>query len=114
MLACVCVCVRALVERVLQDTTEDLRAQCSRVDRALSQRCEELTEAKSLLETKLAQVTRQAHTRRKARHKTFIEGRCRCSNRLSCQHKFSSENYMNRKISCAYKNTPHISRLWAP
>lgn len=65
-----CVCGRALVERILQDTTEDLRAQCSRVDRALSQRCEELTEAKSLLETKLAQVSRQAHTPHSKKSKT--------------------------------------------
>lgn len=53
------VCVRALVERVLQDTTEDLRVQCSRVDQAFSQRCVELTEAKTQLEMKLAQVNRQ-------------------------------------------------------
>lgn len=50
------VCVRALAERVLQDTTEDLRVQCSRVDQAFSQRCVELTEAKTQLEMKLAQV----------------------------------------------------------
>ncbi|KAI3352906.1 hypothetical protein L3Q82_019477 [Scortum barcoo] len=51
-----CVCVRLLVEQVLQDTTEDLRAQCSRVDRAFSQRCAELIEAKAQLEMKLAQI----------------------------------------------------------
>lgn len=48
--------VRALAERVLQDTTEDLRVQCSRVDQAFSHRCVELAEAKTQLETKLAQV----------------------------------------------------------
>lgn len=53
------VCVRLLVERVLQDTTEDLRAQSSSVDRAFSQRCAELIEAKTQLEMKLAQVDRQ-------------------------------------------------------
>lgn len=44
---------------MLQDTTEDLRVQCSRVDRAFSQRCEQLTEAKTQLEMRLAQVRRQ-------------------------------------------------------
>lgn len=52
------VCVRLLVERVLQETTEDLTAQCSRVDRAFSQRCVELIEAKTQLEMKLAQVSK--------------------------------------------------------
>ncbi|GAA6233578.1 tektin-4-like [Lates japonicus] len=54
--------LRLLVERVLQDTTEDLRVQCSRVDRAFSQRCEELIEAKTQLEMKLAQVLEQIGT----------------------------------------------------
>lgn len=48
--------VRALAEGILQDTTEDLRVQCSRVDQAFSRRCEELVEAKTQLEAKLAQV----------------------------------------------------------
>ncbi|XP_029291955.1 tektin-4 isoform X2 [Cottoperca gobio] len=48
--------LRLLVERVLQDTTDDLRFQCSTVDRAFSQRCEELIEAKTQLGMKLAQV----------------------------------------------------------
>lgn len=48
--------VRALAESILQDTTEDLRVQCSRVDQAFSRRCEELLEAKTQLEVKLAQV----------------------------------------------------------
>ncbi|XP_070841246.1 tektin-4 [Chaetodon trifascialis] len=51
--------LRLLVERVLQDTTEDLRAQCSCVDRAFSQRCAELIEAKTQLEMKLAQILEQ-------------------------------------------------------
>ncbi|KAG7223765.1 hypothetical protein INR49_026447 [Caranx melampygus] len=51
--------LRMLVEQVLQDTTEDLRVQCSRVDRAFSQRCEQLTEAKTQLEMRLAQVLEQ-------------------------------------------------------
>lgn len=57
------VCVRLLVERVLQDTTEDLRVQCSTVDQAFSQRCTELIEAKTQLEIRLAEVT-DRHTPR--------------------------------------------------
>lgn len=56
------VCVRLLVERVLQDTTEDLRVQCSNVDRAFSQRCAELIEAKTQLEMKRVKVERQTHS----------------------------------------------------
>lgn len=52
----VCVCVRMLVERVLLETTEDLRAQRSSVDQAFSQRCEELIEAKTNLELLHTQV----------------------------------------------------------
>lgn len=52
------VAVRTLVEQVLQDTTEDLSVQCSRVEQAFSQRCVELTEAKIQLEMKLTQVER--------------------------------------------------------
>ncbi|XP_035516264.1 tektin-4 [Morone saxatilis] len=51
--------LRVLVERVLQDTTEDLRVQCASVDRAFSQRCVELIEAKTQLELKLAQILEQ-------------------------------------------------------
>ncbi|TKS69047.1 Tektin-4 [Collichthys lucidus] len=51
--------LRLLVVRVLQETTEDLTAQCSRVDRAFSQRCVELIEAKTQLEIKLAQILEQ-------------------------------------------------------
>lgn len=53
--------VRLLLERVLQDTTEDLRVQCSKVDQAFTQRCVELREAKTLLEMKLSQVERQTN-----------------------------------------------------
>lgn len=55
-------CVRLLVERVLQDTCHDLRVQCSSVDRALSQRCAEMIEAKTQLEMKLRQVHRRSDT----------------------------------------------------
>ncbi|KAK2815838.1 hypothetical protein Q5P01_026305 [Channa striata] len=51
--------LRRLVEHVLQDTTEDLRVQCSSVDKAFSQRCGELIEAKIQLETQLAKVLEQ-------------------------------------------------------
>ncbi|KAF3687362.1 Tektin-4 [Channa argus] len=51
--------LRLLVERVLQDTTEDLRVQCSCVDKAFSKRCGELIESKTQLETKLAKVLEQ-------------------------------------------------------
>ncbi|XP_073334782.1 tektin-4 [Pagrus major] len=51
--------LRLLVERVLQDTTDDLRVQCSRVDRAFSLRCVELIEAKTQLEMKLPQILEQ-------------------------------------------------------
>ncbi|XP_047434655.1 tektin-4 [Mugil cephalus] len=51
--------LRVLVEQMLRDTTEDLRVQCSSVDRAFSQRCVELIEAKTQLEMKLAQILEQ-------------------------------------------------------
>uniref|UniRef100_A0A3Q1GB49 Tektin n=1 Tax=Acanthochromis polyacanthus TaxID=80966 RepID=A0A3Q1GB49_9TELE len=51
--------LRVLVERMLQDTTEDLRVQCSTVDRAFSQRCAELIEAKTQLEMKLVEILEQ-------------------------------------------------------
>ncbi|XP_042246321.1 tektin-4 isoform X1 [Thunnus maccoyii] len=51
--------LRLLVEQVLLDTTDDLRVQCSSVDRALGQRCGELIEAKTQLEMKLTQTLEQ-------------------------------------------------------
>ncbi|KAL1005466.1 hypothetical protein UPYG_G00059510 [Umbra pygmaea] len=51
--------LRLLVERVLQETAEDLRTQCSNVDHAFSQRCVQLTEAKTQLELHLAQILEQ-------------------------------------------------------
>uniref|UniRef100_A0A3Q1J445 Tektin n=1 Tax=Anabas testudineus TaxID=64144 RepID=A0A3Q1J445_ANATE len=54
-----CLCVRLLVEQVLQDTTEDLRVQCSKVDQAFSQRCVELEQAKTQLEMKLTKTLKQ-------------------------------------------------------
>lgn len=49
--------LRHMIEQVLQDTTEDLRAQCATVDRAFTQRCMELNQAKTQLELQLAQAT---------------------------------------------------------
>ncbi|KAM7393957.1 hypothetical protein PAMP_020790 [Pampus punctatissimus] len=51
--------LRVLVEQVLLDTTDDLTVQCSSVDQAFSQRCAELIEAKTQLETKLTQILEQ-------------------------------------------------------
>ncbi|KAJ8001530.1 hypothetical protein DPEC_G00170440 [Dallia pectoralis] len=51
--------LRLLVERLLQETSEDLRTQCSSVDQAFSQRCVQLTEAKTGLELNLAQILEQ-------------------------------------------------------
>ncbi|XP_063058663.1 tektin-4 [Engraulis encrasicolus] len=51
--------LRQLIGRVLLDTSEDLRAQCSTVDQAFKQRCQELTEAKIQLEIHLSEVLQQ-------------------------------------------------------
>ncbi|XP_004539120.1 tektin-4 [Maylandia zebra] len=51
--------LRLLVEQVLQDTAEDLRVQCSSVDRAFSERCVELNEAKTQLNMQLKQILEQ-------------------------------------------------------
>ncbi|KAL1281731.1 hypothetical protein QQF64_000534 [Cirrhinus molitorella] len=51
--------LRRLIERVLHETTEDLRAQCAAVDRAFNQRCMELSQAKTQLELHLAQILEQ-------------------------------------------------------
>ncbi|NP_001139162.1 tektin-4 [Danio rerio] len=51
--------LRRLTERVLQETTEDLRAQCDAVDRAFTQRCVEMSQAKTQLELHLAQILEQ-------------------------------------------------------
>ncbi|CAL8332040.1 unnamed protein product [Merluccius merluccius] len=48
--------LRVLVERLLQDTTEDLRFQCAAVDQAFNQHCADLAEAKTLLELQLTQI----------------------------------------------------------
>ncbi|KAM6939706.1 tektin-4 [Xenentodon cancila] len=51
--------LRVLVEQMLRDTTQDLSAQCAIVDQAFSQRCVELSEAKTQLEMRLAQTLEQ-------------------------------------------------------
>ncbi|XP_064179470.1 tektin-4 [Anguilla rostrata] len=48
--------LRQLADAVLRDTAEDLRAQCAAVDNAFARRCQELNEAKALLELQLAQI----------------------------------------------------------
>ncbi|XP_053327698.1 tektin-4 [Spea bombifrons] len=45
--------LRSLIDSILQDTAEDLRAQCAAVDRALAKRCEEVDDAKRKLENHL-------------------------------------------------------------
>uniref|UniRef100_A0A672HAP2 Tektin n=1 Tax=Salarias fasciatus TaxID=181472 RepID=A0A672HAP2_SALFA len=64
--------LRLLVERLLQDTTEDLRAQCCSVDRAFSQRCVELCEAKTQLENKHAEVQLQILEQIGAQEKNMV------------------------------------------
>ncbi|XP_056090327.1 tektin-4 [Rhinichthys klamathensis goyatoka] len=51
--------LRRLSERVLQETTEDLRAQCVTVDQAFIQRCMELSQSKTQLELHLGQILDQ-------------------------------------------------------
>ncbi|KAM3864590.1 tektin-4 [Diretmus argenteus] len=51
--------LRVLVERVLQETAKDLRAQCSSVDEAFSHHCLELIEAKAQLDMHLTQILEQ-------------------------------------------------------
>ncbi|XP_057182725.1 tektin-4 isoform X1 [Triplophysa rosa] len=51
--------LREMIEQVLQDTTEDLRAQCAAVDQAFTRRCMELNQAKTQLELQLAQILEQ-------------------------------------------------------
>ncbi|KAM6972508.1 LOW QUALITY PROTEIN: tektin-4 [Aplochiton taeniatus] len=51
--------LRRLMETVLQETAEDLRAQCATVDQAFNHRCLEVTQAKTKLELHLAQILEQ-------------------------------------------------------
>ncbi|XP_033828089.1 tektin-4 isoform X2 [Periophthalmus magnuspinnatus] len=51
--------LRMLVERVVEDTTRDMRVQCASVDQAFTQRCDELIQAKTQLENKHAQILEQ-------------------------------------------------------
>ncbi|XP_076845575.1 tektin-4 [Brachyhypopomus gauderio] len=48
--------LRALCERVLQETAEDLRAQCAMVEEAFSRRTQDLNQARNQLELQLTQV----------------------------------------------------------
>lgn len=51
--------LRQLCDQVLQDISEDLRAQCAAVDLAFNQRCMEQNQAKTQLELQLAQILEQ-------------------------------------------------------
>ncbi|XP_028829481.1 tektin-4 isoform X2 [Denticeps clupeoides] len=51
--------LRQLVQQVLQETGEDMRAQSCSVEQAFSQRCSQLTEAKVQLENHLTQTLQQ-------------------------------------------------------
>ncbi|XP_036405894.1 tektin-4 [Megalops cyprinoides] len=51
--------LRQLVDRVLQDTADDLRSQCAAVDSAFARRCQEVHNAKVQLELHLAQILEQ-------------------------------------------------------
>ncbi|KAA0721859.1 Tektin-4 [Triplophysa tibetana] len=51
--------LREMIEQVLQDTTEDLRAQCAAVDQAFTRRCIEQNQAKTQLELQLAEILDQ-------------------------------------------------------
>ncbi|KAG2456198.1 tektin-4 [Polypterus senegalus] len=57
--------LRALIDKVLQDTAEDLRAQCADVDKAFAKRCEEMSDAKFRLEHHLNQILEQISAQEK-------------------------------------------------
>jgi len=48
--------LRALIDNVLRDTSDDLREQCNIVNQAFAKRLEELNDAKSKLENHLQKV----------------------------------------------------------
>lgn len=64
--------LRRLSERVLQETAEDLRAQCATVDQAFIQRCMELSQAKTQLELHLGQAI-HTNTKQKPIHMQIIQ-----------------------------------------
>lgn len=49
--------LRALIDNILHDTSEDLRMQCDTVNQAFAKRCEELEDAKHKLEHHLKKVS---------------------------------------------------------
>ncbi|XP_072567954.1 tektin-4 isoform X2 [Paramormyrops kingsleyae] len=51
--------LQLLCERVLQETAEDLQAQCAAVDAAFAHRCQEVSEAKVAMELHLTQILEQ-------------------------------------------------------
>lgn len=64
--------LRRLIGHVLQDTSEDLRAQCARVDEAFNQRCQELTEAKVQLEIHQSQVRALVHSQHSPAYVAYL------------------------------------------
>ncbi|XP_041085213.1 tektin-4 [Polyodon spathula] len=51
--------LRGLIDKVIQDTADDLRDQCAAVDRALAKRCEEMNAAKVKMEQHLDSILNQ-------------------------------------------------------
>ncbi|XP_069726105.1 tektin-4 [Phaenicophaeus curvirostris] len=51
--------LRALIDNILHDTSEDLRRQCAAVNEAFAKRCEELDEAKRKLEHSLKKTLKE-------------------------------------------------------
>ncbi|KAK6476169.1 tektin-4 [Huso huso] len=51
--------LRGLIDKVIQDTADDLRDQCAAVDRALAKRCEEMNTAKVKMEQHLDSILNQ-------------------------------------------------------
>ena len=49
--------LRALIDNVLRDTSDDMREQCNAVNEAFAKRVEELNDAKSKLENHLQKVS---------------------------------------------------------
>lgn len=49
--------LRALIDNILHDVSEDLRMQCAAVNEAFAKRCEELDDAKHKLEHHLKKVS---------------------------------------------------------
>ncbi|NXS76918.1 TEKT4 protein, partial [Pandion haliaetus] len=51
--------LRALIDNILHDVSEDLRMQCAAVNEAFAKRCEELDDAKHKLEHHLKKILKE-------------------------------------------------------